>query len=225
MNPAAPSISLRSPASACVLRAGDRSRVVGVAFTLLEIIVVIVIISILAGAIVPRMLNVGRRQAELEAKAVQRLLSVAAEKSDVWNQPVAIDLIEDTKLSVYTRRADTTAATDAVGSATVKWQPDGLIEPVALNRLRISMATQDGVVLPSGKWRINMMPGQPRPAVSIQLDPKSEGDGPRWTISLAADDPLARRASGTEGGAAGSSFAAQSRTIDLDDAGKGQTPW
>ena len=67
----------------------------GAAFTLIEAIVVIVIIGILATAIVPRMLNVGQREAELEARAVQRLLSVAAEKCAIWNRSVAVDCNAD----------------------------------------------------------------------------------------------------------------------------------
>ena len=76
------------------------------AFTLIEMLVVVVIISILAAAMIPSMLNVGQRQAEQEARAVQRLLSIAAEKADVWNQPVAIDFAGDkSTFTIWSQRA------------------------------------------------------------------------------------------------------------------------
>jgi prepilin-type N-terminal cleavage/methylation domain-containing protein len=197
------------------------------AFTLLEIIVCIVILGLIATAIVPRVLNVGRRQADLEAGRVQRLLSVVAEKCSVWNEAVAVDYSADkSQLSVWTRRADTKAGADATGSARVKWEMDGLVEPVVLDRLRLAQAAQDGQILPGGKWRVAFIPGQPRPELTFQLEPKAEQDGPRWMVTLAPDQATAVRSAGEDSLHSGKlPMGAESRSIDLDDAGKGQTPW
>ena len=193
-------------------------------------IVVIVILGILATAIVPRMLNVGQREAELEAKAVQRLLSVAAEKAGVWHRPVAVDFVGDRgTLSVWTQSEDAKAGADATGAARVRWNSDPLVEPVVFNRLKILVATQDGQSLSSGKWRVTFVPGQARPALSIELAPKSDRDGPRWTVTLPVGEASATRSTSADplrpgsGGAGG--LASQSRSIDLDEAGKGQTKW
>jgi prepilin-type N-terminal cleavage/methylation domain-containing protein len=197
------------------------------AFTLLEILVVIVILSVLATAIVPRMLNVGQRQAELEAKAVQRLLSIAAEKSTVWNQPVAVDFqLDKSTLSIWTQREDARASADATGAARVRWEYDGLVEPVILDRLKISLATQDGQSLSSAKWRVTFTPGQPRALVAINLEPKVDRDGPRWTITLPVGETAASRTTSADPThPAGTGLATQSRSIDLDDAGKGDVKW
>lgn len=193
----------------------------------MEVLVVVVILGILATAIVPSMLNVGKRQAELEAKAVQRLLSIAAEKSAVWNQPVAVDFQDDKHtLSIWTMKEDAKATADTTGAARVRWVYDGLVEPVVLDRLRISTATQDGQSLSSSKWRVSFSPGQPRPVLVINLEPKSERDGPRWSVTLPAGEASATRSAGSGSGTSGSTaFGAPSRSVDLDDSGKGETPW
>ncbi len=211
----------------------DRSRATPLrrassAFTLIEAIVVIVILGILATAIIPRMLNVGQREAELEAKAVQRLLSVAAEKCSVWNRPVAVDFaLDKNTLSVWTQSEDAKASADTTGSARVIWHFDSMVEPVVFNRLKITIATQDGQPFDSNKWRASFIPGQPRPAISVELEPKSDRDGPRWTITLPVGETVATRAAGADAlhpvGTPG--LASQARSIDLDDAGKGQTKW
>lgn len=196
------------------------------AFTLLEILVVIVILGILATAIVPRMLDVGKRQAEQEARSVQRLLSIAAEKSAVWNQPVAVDFQDDKHtLSIWTMKEDAKASADTTGAARVRWVYDGLVEPVVLDRLRISTATQDGQSLAATKWRVSFSPGQPRPVVAINLEPKSERDGPRWSVTLPAGEANATRTASGGSTSGGGAFGAPSRSIDLDDTGKGETPW
>jgi prepilin-type N-terminal cleavage/methylation domain-containing protein len=201
------------------------------AFTLLEILVVVVILSILATAIVPRMLNVGQRQAEQEARAVQRLLSIAAEKVSVWNQPVAVDYQADKNtLSVWTQREDAKATADTTGAARVRWSYDPLVEPVLLDRLKISSASTDGQSLASGKWRVTFIPGQPRPVIAVNLEPKSDRDGARWTVTLPADEVIAMRTSSSDpsksiGSGSSSSFGSQARSIDLDDTGKGETSW
>ncbi len=173
------------------------------------------------------MLNVGQRQAELEAKSVQRLLSIAAEKSAVWNQPVAIDFQQDKNtLSIWSLREDAKANADTTGAARVRWVYDGLVEPVILDRLKISLATQDGQSLSSSKWRVAFTPGQPRAVIALNLEPKSERDGPRWTITLPAGEATASRAPGSDSSRpVGTNQASQSRSIDLDDSGKGDVKW
>ncbi len=198
------------------------------AFTLLESIIVMIILGLLAAVIVPRVLNVGQRQAEIEAKAVQRLLSVCAEKCDVWGRPVALDYIQDkSRLSGWTQVSDAKATEEATGSARVVWKEDMLVEPVVLDRLRITAALQDGVPLPGNKWRVAFTPGQPRPVVSIELEPKSASDGPRYTITLNPGETVATRAVGGGSGFASRTTldAARPRSIDLDDTGKGDAKW
>jgi len=199
-------------------------------FTLMETIVVVMIVGILAGLMLPRMINVGRRTAENESNGVQRLLSVAAEKCAVWGQTVAVDCITDSsdvvRLSVWSQIKDPKAGEDATGSARVRWRQDPLVEPVALDKLRVAQASQDGQILPTGKWRVSFVPGQARAELTLRLEPKAQADGPRWIVTLAPDQTAAVRDtdSGTLQSGRGPAVT-RSRSIDLDDAGKGQTPW
>lgn len=200
------------------------------AFTLLEAIIVMVIIGVLAGMIVPRVLNVGERQAEQEAKAVRSLLSIAAEKSGVMNRPVAVDFSEGTqgpdargpRLTIWVQVDDSKGDSSATGAARVRWQQDPLADMVELSRLKIAQAAVDGAIMGSGKWRITFAPGHPRPAMELRLEPLSASDGPTWVVTLSPDDPEASL--GTPDGIRGVT-AARPRTIDLDDSGKGDAKW
>jgi prepilin-type N-terminal cleavage/methylation domain-containing protein len=215
-------------ASAPIIRRFEIARDGARAFTMIEMIVVVVIIGILASAIVPRMLNVGQREAELEAKAVQRLLSIAGEKAGVWNLPVALDFLGDkSTLCLWTQTEDSKTASDATGAARVSWKIDPLVEPVVLYRLKIARAASGGEELSSGKWRVAFSPGQPRLAMVIELEPKSERDGPRWTITLPTGETAATRSTNADPArpAGPGVLGVQTRSIDLDDAGKGQTKW
>jgi prepilin-type N-terminal cleavage/methylation domain-containing protein len=201
-------------------------------FTLIEAIVVIVIVGLLAGITVPRMINVGQRQAELEAKGVRSLLSVAADKASSLHRPVAIDFAEATtgsaavgpRLTIWVEQEDVKAAADASGAARVKWERDRLAEIVELSRLKIASVTSDGAVLPKGKWRITITPGQPRPAMELRLEPVSSGDGPVWMVTLAPDDTAAVLVP-EDGFHTAGAASAPFRTIDLDDTGKGDSKW
>ncbi len=220
---------------------GDRARALARpsarirAFTLLEIIVVILILGVLAAVFVPRALNVGRRQSELESRQVQRLVSVALDKARLWNQTVAIDYRQDAdaarssrpgrsvgRLSVWSMRADAAAAdAGGVGAAGVRWAPDPLVEPVLLSRANLALASLNGQALPPAAWRVTLTPGQPRPTLVLSL----EGDGgSRFSIRVEPDAPGAMRIDETPG-AASSPLGVGPRSIDLDDAGKGQSPW
>ena len=190
------------------------------AFTLIELICVMVILSVIAGMIVPRILNTRARAAENESREVQRLLNVAGEKAALWSLPVAINYA-DGKLELWTRRADGGTASDAVGAASGRWIVDPGAESVTLVNTRIKQATADGVVLPGGKWRIEFAPGQPRPAVGIALESVANAAA-GWQVSLDSDANGATRQATGAGGDRGAAIA---RSIDLDDAGKGTAPW
>ena len=97
---------------------------------------------------------------------------------------------------------------------------------MTLVHLKVSQALQDSQSLSSSKWRVAFAPGQPRPAISVQLEPKVQRDGPRWTVALPLGQSVASRAVMTDTRHAGApDLGASARSIDLDDSGKGQSPW
>lgn len=186
------------------------------AFTLLELIVVMILVTVLAGLTVPRMIGTRTREQEAEARSVQRLLTLAAEKASLWSQPVAIDYAsEKRRMSLWTLRpvkgsVDTTA-----------WSADPLTDPVELVRLDVITALVDGAAVSRGNWRIVFTPGQPRPAVTVELaaiDAKTST--PAWRVWVG---PTATSAVAVEAGSTSASVA--DRSVDLDASGKGTASW
>lgn len=189
------------------------------AFTLVEALVVIVIITILAGLIVPRMLSTGPRLDQGETKAVQRLLSVAAEKSALLGQPVAVEYTAaNSTLRVLVQRS---RLDDQGQPLAPEWIVDSLVEPVTLEYTQLKDARASGVVLEKSAWRITFPPGQPRPEVLLVLSRKDAQDQltrialPTYAAGALREDasPGARPSAATIG------------AIDLDDAGKGTKTW
>lgn len=189
------------------------------AFTLVEAIVVIVLISILAGLTVPRMLSVGPRALQTEMRSVERLLSIAVEKATMLSDPVAVEYDDKSKtLSVAVQRA----RTDSTGQRqSPDWRADPLVEPVIFDRAELRDARTDGMALQKSRWRVVFTPGQPRPElVLILAAAHAPGAQPSVitlpnfaTRAVRSDDPARPHA------------AALSGSIDLDDAGKGTKPW
>src|SRR5690606_39016870 len=60
-------------------------------FTIVEVIVVMVVLAVLAGAIAPRLTSSAGRRARVEAQAVARTLSAAAMRDTLSSQRVALD--------------------------------------------------------------------------------------------------------------------------------------
>jgi hypothetical protein len=177
-----------------------------------------ILITIFAAAIVPRWMNAGSREAEREAADVAALLTIAAEKSSTWGRTVALDGGPD-RIALWTLRPDPKAGDDASGAARVRWAPDPLVSPVNLEATRFSRVTADGVAQPT-TWRITLPAGAPRPGVELELTPARAGGGAPWVIALTPDAAAATR----QGGGATPAPAAPT-TIDLDDAGRGTSPW
>lgn len=182
------------------------------AFTLVETIVVIVIISLLAGLIVPRLVAPASRQGAGEADAVRGLLGLVAQRASLGGQPAALAFDADAAtLALLTGAADQ-------GGAAV-WTRSPLAPPVTLAAARIESFAVDGQVTAGGtSWRVEFLPGAPRPAVSLLL---AAGDR-AWQIDLDSGDLSAALLDLPSAGAWSPS---PSRAVDLDAQGRRQTPW
>lgn len=192
------------------------------AFTLIELICVLVILAVISALVAPRVLNTKSRTAELESQAVQRILGVAGQRSALWSLPVAVDYA-DGRMTLWAQRADGAAAVDAVGAATARWAPDPLTDTVTLANTQIKQATVNGIVLPKSKWRVEFAPGQPRPVLAITLEMAGgDASGAGWEVKL---DPEAVGVSRVATGAGAAATSNVARSIDLDDAGKGTAAW
>lgn len=205
---------------------GDR-RVVVAAFTLVEVIVVIVMLAIFGGLIVPRIIGSGVRQAEAEAKQAQRLLTTLAEREAISPEPQALEYDErDGQLRLMVMRAAAgTSLDDPAG-----WRPDPGVPPLNFTQTHLAQALADGRALPRSKWRLVVAGGdQPRPAITLVVRAGAaassaavSAETPSWVVGLGTDAPAATWGSekSQSPGAVG-----LARSVDLDATGKGDKPW
>jgi prepilin-type N-terminal cleavage/methylation domain-containing protein len=196
------------------------------AFTLLEVIVVVILLGVLAGVLLPRLGGNSSRAARLEAMALRDLLTVAAERDALSGSSVAIEYdAKDERFSLLTLRE--VSEKDGV---TVQWRADPLVVPVQLSVLRLISAETDvqplddrsGFILDlAGAGLGGGGAGGIRPPLTMllaQRDLRGDASGARWRIELPSD-----------AGAALAMDAARpahaTRVIDLDATGRSDDPW
>lgn len=199
------------------------------AFTLVELIAVIVILGVLSTVVLLRVAGNDSRRAEAEARSVQRLLTIAAERDASSPDAQALEFDGASgELRLLSRRAAATPDDRAAAGL----QPDPLLPPVFLTRARITQVLVDGRPLPRDRWRIEFSATDGRPAILIDVEATS-GQGSAapggsaissegWRITLGPDEPSAQRVPLRS--AAGIAPVV-SRAIDLDSAGRGAKPW
>jgi prepilin-type N-terminal cleavage/methylation domain-containing protein len=183
------------------------------AFTLIEVLVVVVILVVLAGALVPRLASMGGREVRASAVAVGDLVSVAARRDALTSQRVALQFDADSgSLALMTMQ---TSSRDTGAPMTPEWHQDRLMPRVQLGDT-IMQASTDGVALDAKGWRVEFPQGGRRPALAIVL---SDGAGKEhWRVDLPS---IAAHAVVSSGNAQGMS----DQTVDLDATGGGTAPW
>ncbi len=194
------------------------------AFSLVEVIVVIILISILAGVTLPRLTGGAARRAEQEVREVASLLSALALRESLSGRAAALAYDADAaELSVLVR--DPGESDDAQQPSSGDWYVPPLLRPVRLQECRVARLLADGAAFPPGSFRIEMPQGQARPMIDILVQPAStrSGDAQRcWQVTLdpgqtaAASRPLASSVAFTP---------TQAESVDLDAAGQRTTPW
>lgn len=193
-------------------RAGDRSLVVRRAFTIVEILVVIVLLAAVAGLVAPRLTNTASRRVTAAAETAAETLSALARRDAMLSQPLA--LTYDTannmlRTSVLQRDAR---------SGDVAWKADPLLPDADLLDARVVAVTSDGAEVSVDGMRIEFDQYQPRPALRVILsDTKGEN---LVTVDLPASSLQATVVYGDMREQSGGS-----RSIDLDDEGKERQAW
>lgn len=206
MSPAPGQCSARRPRDYAMGSVAARMAVVRRGFSIVEIIVVLVILSVLAAAVVPRLAAMSGRQARADAEAIVELLSIAARRDDLTSQRVALDFdAERASVRLLTRRADAT-----------EWRQDPLAPDASLRGSFVESVESEGVDLDSRHWRIEFPQASRRPGLSLVVtdDRKQQS----WRISLPSGATRAVMAPA-------SSLAAPDGSIDLDAMGKAEEPW
>ncbi len=190
----------------------------------------LIILGVMAGLILPHALGNTARRVEVEARAAQHLLSMAAERDTLSIEPQAIEYDDGaSQLRLLVRRTGAAFAGGS-GSAADDWHPDPMSLPVVFTTGRLAQAWSDGRPLPKSRWRVVFSQDQARPSLVLQIEPREPTGGAgasgltgAWQISLAGDASAATRTPVDRG--AGAAAFAGSRSIDLDAAGKGDKPW
>lgn len=210
-------------------------------FTLVELIVVIVLLSVVAGLAAPRLLSTGARRAEANMREVADLLGVAARRDASSGgqasetQRLVFDA-EKRTLALQVRRARTNARGEMEDAGV--WRPDPLASAVNLEHVRIARGVIDGVAADDRGWTLDFVPGQVRATVELVVESGSGGpggprraspSGRRWNILLlpyASSAEIAElgETAAVVGGAGGGGPSAL-RSVDLDALGVGDRAW
>lgn len=180
------------------------------AFSLVELIVVVVIVGILAGLIVPRVVGSSARRVRAAAEAAGEVLSLAARREGLSTQPMAIDYdAETSRLRILTLSQDS--------RGDLQWVEAGASLAAQLGDTRVSAATADSNQLDTKKFRVEFPSNTRRPALVMTLEDQFGRDP--YTVALS---PWASAASVTAGRTAPDTM---DQSIDLDATGKGEQAW
>ncbi len=221
------------------------------AFTLIEVIVVIVMLAILAGIVVPRMAGADSRLADAQAAAAGSMLSIVGWRAAV--APEAMELEYDpvsNSLRLLVNRA--TVNPDNPQPGPRSWRQDPLVTPLVLDRLSIKEAWSGaqraersnhrvspssssgwqrgtagtGSASTSSAWSIAIPVDRPRePIILILTDVQRSKDSTTYRVELLPGRTTARVTSGVGTAPAPSLDSGGTTELDLDAIGLGEQPW
>lgn len=174
-------------------------------------IVVIVIISVLAAATIPRITGMAGRRVRASAEQVADLLSAASRRTSLTSQQAMVGYNADLNAVSFS-----VLVADAGDSASASWQEDRLAPSVMLGDTIIVAVEADGGAMDPAAWRFEFVPGVRRPNLAIILS--DANDRERWRVELPATTDQAVVSPGEHGVLADLS-------IDLDAAGVGSAAW
>jgi prepilin-type N-terminal cleavage/methylation domain-containing protein len=186
-------------------------------FTLVELVVVIVVLSVLAALAAPRLLASSDRKGRTEAEAVTSLLTQAARRQMLTTVRVAVDYDQEgSAVRVVSLKPGDYASFD---NRERVWVEDPLLPRVNLEELDVVGATSNTAALEPRRFRAEL--SDPGGRVAFSMVVRDRVSGAEWTIllPLTADHAVMKEGRNTGAGAA------DPDTIDLDDAGRRDSPW
>ena len=185
------------------------------AFTIVELIVIVVILGVLAGVTVPRLLDLSDRAVAGELRDVADLLSSAGAREALSSAPVAIEYRDQIFRLLTLRSPDELTPWSGYG----QWVEDKLALPVRLDLLTLGTASAGGQMLDGEAWRVSFSTLEARPAIALGL---ADRQGRAWAVWLASDADRAQIAS-LGGGVTADDL--QPSPVDLDATGREEDPW
>lgn len=195
-------------------------------FTLIEVIVTIVVLSVVFGVITPRLLALGGATGEAEAERVIAAVGAVARRSSLGSERMALLYTQDASGSAARIRVLSYRTGRGEGDeGEPSWRKDPFVEDIELESLGVWRAAIGGVEYARGGgeagFRFEVEPGQVRAGLTIELRERPMTDsGSGWVIELPSYgtrvdvvDPNGR-STGDRLGA-----------FDLDAAGDGEGRW
>jgi len=181
----------------------------GVAFTLIEVIVVVVLLAVVAALAVPRLAGFGGGRGRVAGEALGELLSVAARRDELTSQRIALDG------DAARVRLLALVVPDAGGPP--EWRSDVLIPDVELGGAVVTGVAADGVELDPKRWRVEFPQTSRRPSMRVLVAEASSRE--TWRVEMASSGSRATVVR------EGSGASAADGSIDLDLAGRGDQAW
>lgn len=176
---------------------------------MIELVVVIVIIAVLAGAIVPRIAGMGGRSTEAAAAAIAEVLSGAARREALSSQRLAVDYSAETsRLRILSL---------SQGADGPVWTEAGASLAVQLGSTRITSAESDSATLDPEQFRVEFPQNTRRPTLIMTVE--SHSGSSIYTIVLPSG---ATNATYSVGGAQANVI---EQSVDLDALGQGAQAW
>ena len=182
------------------------------AFTLIELIVVIMVLAIFASAIVPRLGSTVREEASSAVDKAAELVRLFAYRQSLGAQQVALWRDgADGRIHLIVKDIDPEDP-----DAPPEWRADRFASPVALPEgLELVDARVDGQRVDPAEWNIASVPGGERPKIELRF----VGHGVDASVVLPAGSPSVFRVD------AGNPEPFARDLIDLDRAGRDDEPW
>lgn len=190
------------------------------AFTMVELIVVVVVMTVIAAAIVPRFAGNEARAAEQESRNVKEFLSSVGARAALTSQSLQIEYNSTTRQFVMkTARAVKDAADFA---SEREWLADPLLAPVKLEHVNVKMISVDGLPGDAGAFLVELPVGRPRPALVVVLTQSKEGELGAWRVELPPEgvQALVKKTDPLDAG-----LPTPGTSEDLDASGMGDNPW
>lgn len=189
------------------------------AFTLIEVLLVVVLMAALGAVMISRLSGTTDRQFDLAASQVGDLLLMYAIRSEFSSEPVGISANpERNSLRLLVRRGGLDAFSDG-------WEADPSVREVRLPDfidVRSLEFQADGDSIDPTDQPITGIPGQPRPQVEVRM--RSSDDISSREVHLILP-PFARRPMVRDSNAVSHRPDVPRISIDLDTSGRWQEDW
>jgi len=185
-------------------------------FTLIEMIVVIIVLSIVMAIALPRLTSSGNREFDQAADEVANLLMMFAQRDSLSPRPVGLYYSESIgQVLIMVNDID-----ERYPDRPAEWYPDPTVPPVKLPDIvdpSSVLVFADDELVDIRQWPLSHTPGQPRPTIEIQF--ASEGRDLITSLYL-PHYALAPRRSDDDG-----DMMTLRYPIDLDQAGRSREEW